>query len=136
MAALQPRGIADFLSGYATDDRIPPICFGKHPNQFGDLLWLTGGLTLLAPLAAVCSAVTVAAGDPVILLPRLLSVRQILADRRLVERPTGAKKPRQGLGRSTMAGFISTEIHTGVLEHPAERAGVLKSMIEARPPRP
>jgi hypothetical protein len=84
-----------YVSGYYTGGRIPPIFYGKRPNKFGYLLLLTGGLTLVAVLVAVWSAFTAGwPSDPEtrILLPALLSILQILSGWRLLQRPKVGKK--------------------------------------------
>lgn len=84
-----------YVSGYYTGGRIPPIFYGKRPNKFAYLLLLTGGLTLVAVSIAVWSAFTTGwPADPWtrILFPALLSALQILAGWRLLQRPTGGKK--------------------------------------------
>lgn len=77
-----------YLPGYYTGGRIPPIFYGKRPNKFGYLLLLTGGATLIMVGLALWSALTAATlseGSRPLLITGLIGLLQLIAGWRLLQ---------------------------------------------------
>jgi hypothetical protein len=79
-----------YVAGYYTGGRIPPIFYGKRPNKFGYLLLLTGSLTLVGVLVAVWSTLTTGLHEETLgrmVIPALIGLLQFFAGWRLLQRP-------------------------------------------------
>ena len=86
-----------YLPGYYTGGRIPPIFFGKRPNKFGYLLMLTGSVTLVMVLFAVWSYFTAASnpdGGQPLLIAGTIGILQLVAGWRLLQAPKITQKRR------------------------------------------
>lgn len=77
-----------YLPGYYTGGRIPPIFYGKRPNKLGYLLLLTGSATLIMVGLALWPAFTAATlleGSRPLLITGLIGLLQLIAGWRLLQ---------------------------------------------------